>query len=106
MTKSKNSAYCRVHQFKVLYFQRFFFFHFLGLNWSFKSNSFLPKIGVKRGGGEGGKKEKKAGGKKREGIRERRKGTPAIITPFCSPLRTVATANSDWLIRQKHKLVD
>ena len=37
---------------------------------------------------------------KREGVGERRKGTPAIITPFCSPLRTVETANSDWLIRQ------
>ena len=26
VTKSKNSAYCWVHHFKVLYFQRFFFF--------------------------------------------------------------------------------
>ena len=48
----------------------------------------------------GGKKEKKEGGKRGEGIGERRKGTPAIITPFCSPLRTLATANSDWLIRR------
>ena len=34
-------------------------------------------------GGEG-KKEKKEVGKKGEGIGERRKETPAIITPFCS----------------------
>ena len=44
-------------------------------------------------------KQKKEGGKKGEGIRERRKGTAAIITPFCSPLRTLATANFDWLIK-------
>ena len=28
-----------------------------------------------------------------------------MITPFCSPLRTLASANSDWLIRQLNKLV-
>ena len=39
---------------------------------------------VKGGGGEGGKKEKKEAGKKGEGIGERKKGTPAIINPFCS----------------------
>ena len=52
------------------------------------------------GGGEGGKKGKKEGGKKGEGIGETRKGTPAIITPFCSLLQTLAIANSDWLIKQ------
>ena len=56
-------------------------------------------------GGRGGKKEKKEVGKKREGIEERGKGTPAIITPSCSPSRTLASANSDWIIRQKNKLV-
>ena len=51
--------------------------------------------------GEGeGKKEKKEVGKKREGIEERGKGTPATITPSCSPSRTLASANSDWIIRQ------
>ena len=35
VTKSKNSAYCRVHHFKVFHFQRPIF-HFLGLNWSLK----------------------------------------------------------------------
>ena len=50
--------------------------------------------------GEGeGKKEKEVG-KKREGIEERGKGTPATITAFCSPSRTLASANSDWIIRQ------
>ena len=29
----------------------------------------------------------------------------AIITPFCSPLRTLASANSYWLIRKYNKLV-
>ena len=48
-----------------------------------------------------GKKEKKEVGKKKgKGIGERRKGTPAIRTPFCPPLQTLASANSDWLIRQ------
>ena len=48
-----------------------------------------------------GKKEKKEVGKKKgKGIGERRKGTPAIRTPFCSPLQTPASANCDWLIRQ------
>ena len=47
-----------------------------------------------RGAGSGGKKEKKKGGKNGEGIGERRKGRPAIVTPFCSPLRTLASANS------------
>ena len=51
-----------------------------------------------RSKGEGGggvrKKRRKEGGKKGEGIGERRKGTPAIVTPFCLPLRTLATANS------------
>ena len=47
------------------------------------------------GGGGVGKKEKKEGGRKKgEGIGERRKGTPAIVTPFCLPLRTLASANS------------
>ena len=72
-----------------------------------KSHSYLPNIafvaGVKMGGGGrvgGGKKEKKEGGKNGEGIGETRKGTPAIITPFCSLLQTLAIANSDWLIKQ------
>ena len=50
-----------------------------------------------RSKGEGGgerKKRRKEGGKKGEGIGERRKGTPAIVTPFCLPLRTLASANS------------
>ena len=50
-----------------------------------------------RSKGEGGgvrKKRRKEGGKKGEGIGERRKGTPAIVTPFCLPLRTLAPANS------------
>ena len=47
-----------------------------------------------------GKKEKKEVGKKGKGIGERRKGTPAIRTPFFSPLQTLASSNSDWLIRQ------
>ena len=56
---------------------------------------------VKREGGrDGGKKEKKERGKKGDGIGETRKGTPAIITPFCSLLQTLAIANSDWLIKQ------
>ena len=38
--------------------------------------------------GGGGKKEKKEGGRKKgEGIGERRKGTPARVTPFCLPLQ-------------------
>ena len=41
------------------------------------------------GGGLGFKKEKKEVGKKGEGIGERRRGTPAMLT----------SANSDWLIR-------
>ena len=57
------------------------------------------------GGGGVGVDRKKGNnevGKKEEGIGERRKGTPAMITPFCSPLPllTLASANSDWLIRQ------
>ena len=44
--------------------------------------------GVK--GGEG-KKEKKEVGKKGQGIGERRKGTPAIIIPVCSPLLTLVS---------------
>ena len=61
--------------------------------------------GVKGGGGgagvrEGKKEKKEVGKKKGKGIGERRKGTPAIRTPFCSPLQTLASANSDWLIRQ------
>ena len=50
-----------------------------------------------RSKGEGGgvrKKRRKEGGKKGEGIGERRKGTPAIVTPFCLPLRTLASANT------------
>ena len=46
------------------------------------------------GGGGVRKKRRKEGGKKGEGIGERRKGTPAMVTPFCSPLRTLASANS------------
>ena len=46
------------------------------------------------GGGGGRKKRRKEGGKKGGGIGERRKGTPAIVTPFCLPLRTLASANS------------
>ena len=53
-----------------------------------------------RGGG-GGKKEKKEVGKKGQGIGERRKGTPAIIIPVCSPLLTLASTNSDWLQSDK-----
>ena len=45
-----------------------FFFHFLGLNWSFKSNSFLPKIGVKRGGGRGVRKKRRREEKKERGL--------------------------------------
>ena len=51
-------------------------------------------------GGEG-KKEKKEVGKKGQGIGERRKGTPAIIIPVCSPLLTLVSANSDWLQSDK-----
>ena len=42
----------------------------LVLKWSFKSNSFLPKICVKGrvGRGGGGEKEKKEGGKKERGL--------------------------------------
>ena len=49
-----------------------------------------------KGGGGGGvrKKRRMEGGKKGEGIGERRKGTPAIVTPFCLPLRTLASAHS------------
>ena len=46
------------------------------------------------GGGEGeGKKEKKEGGKKGEGIGERRKGTPAIITPLTKVTFVCACSN-------------
>ena len=57
---------------------------------------------LKGGLGWGGGEERKEGGRKKrgEGIGERRKGTPAIITPFCSPLRMLVSANSDWLIRK------
>ena len=56
---------------------------------------------LKRGGGGGeGEQERKG-----EGIGERWKGIPAIITLFCSPLQRLASANSDWLIRQWNKLV-
>ena len=71
-----------------------------------KSKSFpkgwfsLACVAGVRGGGWEGKKEKKEGGKNGEGIGEGRKGTSAIINLFCSPLRTPASANSDWLIRQ------
>ena len=54
-----------------------------------------------KGVGEGvRKKRRKEGGKKGEGIGERRKGTPAIVTPFCLPLRTLASANS-YCVNQK-----
>ena len=66
--------------------------------------AFSLLICVKGEGGGGGdrKKGKNEVGRKEEGIGERRKGTPAMITPFCSPLPllTVASANCDWLIRQ------
>ena len=85
--------------------------------WSFKSSCYLPNIAcvVKReraaggggggggGGGWGGRKEKKEGRKQGEGIGERRKGTPAIITPFCSPLRTLATENSDCMVNSDNR---
>ena len=59
----------------------------------------IARVAREGGGGkkakkDGRKKEKKEGGKKGEAIGERRKGTPAIVTPFCSPLRTLASANS------------
>ena len=56
--------------------------------------------GIKGGVGEG-KKEKKEVGKKGQGIGERRKGTPAIIIPVCSPLLTLVSTNSDWLQSDK-----
>ena len=81
--------------------------------WSFKSSCYLPNIAcvVKReraagggeGGGLGGRKEKKEGRKQGEEIGERRKGTPAIITPFCSPLRTLATENSDCMVNSDNR---
>ena len=62
-------------------------------------NAVVACVAGVKGEGEG-KKEKKEVGKKREGIEERGKGTPATITPSCSPSRTLASANSDWIIRQ------
>ena len=41
----------------------------------------------KKEGGREKKKEGRRGGKKGEGIGERRKGTPARVTPFCLPLQ-------------------
>ena len=52
------------------------------------------------GGGGGGRKKRRGEEKKGKGVGERRKGTPAVRTPFCSPLQTPASANCDWLIRQ------
>ena len=64
--------------------------------------SAFDSLRSKGGGGRGGgKKEKTEGGRKKgEGIGERRKGTPAIVTPFCLPLRTLASANS-YFVNQK-----
>ena len=56
--------------------------------------SAFDSLGSKGEGGGVRKKRRKEGGKKGEGIGERRKGTPAIVTPFCLPLRTLASANS------------
>ena len=47
----------------------------------FRSRGETPRVTGVKGVGEGNK-EKKEGGRKGEGIWERRKGTPAIITPF------------------------
>ena len=60
----------------------------------------IARVAGVKGGGEG-KKEKKEVGKKGQGIGERRKGTPAIIIPVCSPLLTLVSANSDWLQSDK-----
>ena len=57
--------------------------------------SAFDRLRSKGGEGGGGKKEKKEGGRKKgEGIGERGKGTPAMVTPLCSPLRALASANS------------
>ena len=53
--------------------------------------------------GGGGGERKKGGRKEGEGIGERRKGTPAIVIPLCSPLRTLASANS-YCVNQKTSL--
>ena len=69
--------------------------HYKDLGSAFDS---LRSKGGVGGGGEGvRKKRRKEGGKKGEGIGERRKGTPAIVTPFCLPL---ASANS-YCVNQK-----
>ena len=56
---------------------------------------------LKRGGGGGGESKKE----KERGLGRDEMGMPAIITLFCSPLQRLASANSDWLIRQWNKLV-
>ena len=72
--------------------------HYKDLGSTFDS---LRSKGGVGGGGKGvRKKRRKEGGKKGEGIGERRKGTPAIVTPFFLPLRTLASANS-YCVNQK-----
>ena len=59
-------------------------------------------------GGGGWVRKKRRREEKRRGDWGEKEGNVccnAIITPFCSPLRTLASANSYWLIRKYNKLV-
>ena len=72
MSEKKADTSRRYHWFASLLMTR----HYKDLGSAFDT---LRSRGGKEGGG-GGKKEKEEAGKKGEGIGERRKGTPAIVT--------------------------